>query len=362
MPILWRYVLQGYLRVFFLSVCTFISVLIVLRFKEIARFTALSGDVAKTAFFIVYQIPLILPIAIPISALIASLLLFQRLSHTFELTALRASGFRLTTILSPVLFTSIFLSVLNFSFCAEISPYCRRESKALFYRETSANPLLLMQRQHLIKVKHAYLNMKVKEEGKSAKDFILIAHNESNQRLSLFSARQLRIAGTKLLGYDVGIVSHLQSEKEEFFDPLIIENQTAMSTSAPLLSQALKKNRPHLEANALSLRMLRIRNAIEKSKLANSARVEILRRVSLSLAVFSFSFLGCAFGIEQGRNPSKKSLMTALGLTLAVLVSYFLGKGLKSYPLLAVLAFLLPHPFIWTTCGIRLHRIAKGTI
>lgn len=359
MPILWRYIINGYLRVFFLSVCTFIAVLLVSRFKEIARFTALSGDWPKTALFVIYQIPLFLPIAIPISALIASLLLFQRLSRTFELTALRASGLSLNAIFTPILFTAFLLSLFNFSFCAEISPYCRRESKTLLYRETSTNPLLLLQRQHLIKVKHAYLNMKIKEDTKAAKDFILIAHNESNERLTLISARQLRITGTKLLGYDVSIVSHLHSEKEDTFDPLVIENQASMSTAAPVLSAALKKNRPHLETNALGLRMLRVR-AEEMNKQAKGAFVEILRRLTLSFAVFSFTLLGCTFGIEQGRNPSKKTLFIALGFTLTVLISYLLGKGLKNYPLMATLAFLIPHPCIWIACGIKLHCIAKG--
>ena len=63
-----------------------------LRFKDIARFAALSADGVKTGLFVLYQFPHILPIAIPISALIASFLLFQRLSKTYELTALRASG------------------------------------------------------------------------------------------------------------------------------------------------------------------------------------------------------------------------------------------------------------------------------
>ena len=108
-PILWRYALQSYLRVFLLSVCTFIAVLLVSRFKEIARFAALSSDSLKTALFVVYQFPLILPMAIPISALIASLLLFQRLSRGSELTALRASGLSLRSILTPLLFTSFSL-------------------------------------------------------------------------------------------------------------------------------------------------------------------------------------------------------------------------------------------------------------
>lgn len=358
MPILWRYALQSYLRVFSLSVCTFIAVLIVARFKEVARFTALSGDFAKTGLFIVYQIPSILPIAIPISALIASLLLFQRLSRTFELTALRASGLSLRSILLPLLMCSLLLSLLNFSLCAQISPFCRREGKTLLYHETSQNPLLLLQRQKLVKIKHAYLNMKVKNE-EMTKDLVLIVHNDSNQRLNLLLARKLRMVGDELLGGDLSIVSYLNSEKG--FDSLIIENQSSMSTAAPLLSVALKRNRPRLDVNALDLKMLRIK-AQENCKKAKPARVEILRRVSLSMAAFSFTLLGCAFGIEEGRNPSKRNLFAALFLTLTVLVSYLLGKGLKDYLLLGTLAFILPHPFIWFCSIFRLKRISRGHI
>ncbi len=327
--------------------------MIVARFKDIARFTALSGDFAKTGLFIVYQVPAILPIAIPISALIASLLLFQRLSRTYELTALRASGLSLTSILSPLLLMSLLFSFLNFSICADISPYCRREGKTLFFLETSQNPLLLLQRQKLVKIKHAYLDMKVKDD-ETTKDLTLIVHNDSNQRLSLLSARRLRIAGEELLGDDLAIVSYLNSDKG--FDPLIIENQSFMSTSAPLLSTALKKNRPRLDVNALNFKMLRL------SKKEKPARIEMLRRISLSMAVFSFTFLGCAFGIEGGRNPTKKNLLFALLLTLSVLMSYLMGKELKNYPLLAILAFILPHPFIWFCSTLHLYRISRGRV
>ncbi len=351
MPILWRYALQSYFRVFFLSVCTFISVLIVARFQELARFTALSGDWLKTGLFIVYQVPSILPIAIPLSALIASLIFFQRQSRTQELTALRASGLSLTAILAPLLLSAILLSLLNFSICAEIAPYCRREGKTLLYHETSKNPLLLLQRQKLVKIKHAYLDMKAKDE-ETTKDLILIVPNETSQRLSLLSARKLRVVDEELRGGHLAIVSYLPTDKG--FDSLIIENQSSMSTAAPLLSVALKKNRPRLDVNALSFKMLRFH------KKPAVAHIEQLRRLSLSLAAFSFTLLGCAFGIEQGRNPSRKTLFFALLLTLSVLMSYFLGKGLKEFPISAALAYLLPHPFIWLCSLIRLHRIARG--
>ena len=361
MPILWRYLLKNYLRVFFLSVSSFIGVLFVLRFKDIARFAALSSDLPKTGLFVVYQFPLILPIAIPISALIASLLLFQRLSRSHELTAMRASGISLRTIIAPLLFASAFLSLVNFSICAELSPFCRRESKTLLYTKSSANPLLLLQRQQLVKIKNTYLDMKTKDDGQIAKDLILIAFNESNGRLSLINAKKLWIEGVELMGKEVAILSHLQSDKEESFDPTVLENQSTMATNGPLLSSALKKKRPLIEANALSFRHLQIQMK-EPSKKAHLAFIERLRRYSLSGAVFSFTFLGCAFGIELGRNPNRKSLFYALGLTLLVLVSYLLGKGLRSQPLLATIALLLPHPLLWLASIRRLLSLSRGSL
>lgn len=342
---MWKFALQSYFRVLFLSLTTFVAVLIIARFKDIARFTALCGDFQKTGIFIVYQIPSILPIAIPISALLASLLLFQNLSNRFELTALRAMGLSLKTILTPILLASLFLTLIHFSFSAEITPHCRREGKKILFDETSENPILLLQRQKLLKIKHAYLNMKVKDD-ETTKNVILIVPNQN--RLNLITARKLFINGEQLIGNDLAIVSSVG-------DALIIENQSAMKTAAPLISKVMKKRHPRIDLNAMNLKMLYFRGD-------SAARIELLRRISLSLAVFSFTFLGSAFGIEQARKPSKKNLVAALLLTLTVLISYLLAKGLKHDPILSLFAFLLPHPFIWACSSFHLWRISKGTI
>src|SRR4051812_4375873 len=117
LPILWRYAIFSYLRYFVLSVGTFIAVLLVLRFKEIARFAALTANWAKAGVFTLYQIPFILPMAIPLSALIASFLMVERMSSSHELTALRAARVSLKTILTPLWITGCFLSALNFAIC-----------------------------------------------------------------------------------------------------------------------------------------------------------------------------------------------------------------------------------------------------
>lgn len=223
----------------------------------------------------------------------------------------------------------------------------------LIFRETSQNPLVLLQRQKLVKLNHTYLDMEVKTQ-ETTEDLLLIAHNSNNRRLGLISAEKLQLSDNNLLGANLGIVSYLPNE--EGFDTLVIENQARMSTPAPFLSSALKRTRPQFDINTLGFKMLRL------SPKENAAQIEMLRRLSLSLAVFSFTLLGCAFGIEEGRTPSKKNLIFALLLTLTVLLSYLLAKELKNFPFVSIAAFMLPHPFIWACSAIHLRRIAKGRL
>ena len=356
MPKFWRYLIFQYGKIFTLSVCCFILILLVSRFKDVARFASLTADWAKSGLFMAYQIPAILPLAAPISALIASFLLVQRLSRNHELTALRSSGIGLGRLFVPLCLVSLFISVFHFALCAEITPYCRREAKALLYRETSANPFLLLQRQKLVKIPNIFLRMKVKDEGKAAHDFLMIGYNEAYKKISLISARKLHLEGESLIAEDAALISPIHQEGKE---ALLIENQTTLATDTPLITAALRKNRPSLDATTLSLKMLRIRSQ-EWGKSARSARVEILRRLSLSLSLFSFTLLGFSFGIEMGRSPSKKGMFQAIAIALAVLIFYLLGRTLKQDYFFSMSAYLLPHPLIWAYCLFHLRKISRG--
>lgn len=360
MSILWRYLVVSFLRVFFLCVSSFILILLVSRFKDITRFAALSSGLSKTFLFVIYQIPLILPIAIPISSLIASVLLFGRLSKSFELTAFRSSGIGLFSLLSPILCIASLLSIGNFSLSATITPFCKRESKALLYYETTSNPLLLLQRQNLVRVQNSYLKMNVLEDGQSVKNFTLITHNQSNDRLSLVIAKKLKKIGKKLIGENVSVIFHSKANPESF-DPLLIENQQKMTTDAAVLSSILKKKRPKLEISGLELPMLRIR-FLEKAKFAKKISVEILRRSTLAVAVFTFTLLGCSFSISQPRTNSRKNLFIILILSILLMMSYLLGKECKAHVSLAFFIILIPHLVIWFFSINQIQKVTKGFV
>src|SRR3972149_1219366 len=131
MPIFWRYLLKSYFKVLGLSLSIFIAILLVTKLREIAEFASCSSGPSSIILFTLYQIPQILPFAISISALISSVILFQRLSQTSELTAIRANGLSLNAILSPLFFASLFLSFLNFYVASELAPRSYFKSKEI---------------------------------------------------------------------------------------------------------------------------------------------------------------------------------------------------------------------------------------
>jgi lipopolysaccharide export system permease protein len=285
------------------------------------------------------------------------------MSRTHELTAFRASGFSLATILAPLLLSAFFLCGLNFYVCSEVTTKCRQKAREMLFEETTINPLVLLQRQKLLRIKESYIDMKLDSDGTSAKDVLLITGSQSRDRLSLMSAKKFSLDHETLVGNNVALISHLPSTENQF-DTLILENQKSLWTDAPSISQFMKQNRTRLNAASLPLKILLLR-ADQKTgggawRKFQYVCPEVLRRLSLGLAAISFTFMGSVLGMEVGRSRSHKGVIWASLLAIFVFASYMLGKQMKAQFLIPCLAFTLPH-FILLFISLRLmKRITRG--
>lgn len=114
-PVLWRYLLWQYGKTLALSLAGFLLILLSTRLEEAAKLVSFGTSIGSVVLFVLYQIPYVMQIALPISTLIGALYLFQRLSTNNELTAARASGMSLFELLTPLLLFSLFIAMLSFS-------------------------------------------------------------------------------------------------------------------------------------------------------------------------------------------------------------------------------------------------------
>lgn len=355
MPILWRYLLKSYFQVFGLCATSFIAILLVIRFQEIARFATSGAGVTPIFLFGLYQVPYILPIAIPVSCLIAAMLLLQRLSHGHELTAFRCSGLGLFPIVFPLLLASALVSLTNFSIASEITPLCRSLSRDLIYKVTAQNPLFLLQKETLVRLKECYIDMKTLKSGRQAEEVIFAA--SSNGRLNLMTAKELALNGEMLTGKNVTLISSIG--REEGFDHLIIENQKSMNTKASNMVQFIRKFETSANYDFFPMRMI-LASERHSGVISGRACMEIGKRLSLGLAAFTFTLIGCAYGVEISRHRKKRSIIYAIALAALFMVTFISAKSLRDMPYIASLIYLAPHPIIILFCLRSLRKVAGG--
>jgi lipopolysaccharide export system permease protein len=329
----------------------FIAILLVTRLQEIARLAAFDSDMGSIVLFTLCQIPYILPIAIPISGLIASILLLQRLSHTHELTSFRSAGLSLKVISTPLLLVAFLLSLINFMIVSEVTPRTRLYSQKLLHQVMTTNPLFLMKKSKLLKLQSSYVDMNMTHVGKEARDVIFAMKNDSSDRLTLLTAKKFHVEDNQLIGKNVAIVSHLDSKDPDLFDHLIIENQRSMATSAKALSEMMQKNTFHLGYEYLPMNEL-IETAFSKTakpKTIKRMRFELSRRLFFPLITYAFTFMGISLGLQIWRQKKKMGLILAIFLAAFTLICSMAAKSFHLAPTKAILCYVLPFPFILLT-------------
>ena len=131
-----KYLIRQVLATLFLTVAVFTFVLLIGdALKEILPLLVTSHARIGTILEITgYLIPFIWVFALPMGFLTATLLVFGRFSADQELTAARASGISLLSLISPVLLLSIFFCGVSAWINMDLGPRSRVAGKDLIFK------------------------------------------------------------------------------------------------------------------------------------------------------------------------------------------------------------------------------------
>lgn len=129
---LYLYILQTFVPVFFMTfaICLFIIIMQFLwKYVEDLVGKGLETHVLLELFF--YVALTLVPMALPLAVLLASLMTFGNLGERFELVAIKASGISLLRAMRPLIVLMIFISIGAFVFQNNVIPVVQVKFRAL---------------------------------------------------------------------------------------------------------------------------------------------------------------------------------------------------------------------------------------
>ncbi len=326
-------------------------------------------------------VPFVWVFALPMGMLTATLLIFGRFSADQELTAVRASGVSLLSLVSPVLLLSLALCALSALVNMEIAPRCRVAEKRLLASVNIEVAALQIPEGRYINFRD-YLVYFGKNRGGNLERITIVhvkdetnvdqfisapsgALKVDNQRkkitLTLHNSKIVTLSGTTFnpAAIDSTIEEDIDPARKGSSDTRIsdmtysqlregmqqMEERFSRSMSmAEQASQSVSPNGLMPEERDVRKRELEARRkALKKTSEAATMpyRVQIHQQISFSFACFGFTLVGIPLGIRVHRRETNIGIAMAL-LLVAVYYSFIMvGQALDTRPEWA------PHLIVW---------------
>jgi lipopolysaccharide export system permease protein len=330
-------------------------------------------------------IPFAWVFALPMGMLTATLLVFGRFSADQELTAVRASGISLLSLISPILLLSLALCALSALMNMEIGPRSR-----VAYTSILSNLRMKLTGAQLpegtyIKEFKGYIIRVNKNRGGDLEDVMAwVVKDETNMvtfvraargklevdapnrriNLTLYDGKSLDMReGRMILNAFTEVPYSLEfGPREPKFHPA-----TSDMTSSQLWDELHEmERRLNLPAAGgdLSAEQLRARKR-ELAKLAGDPttpiRFQIHQQIAFSFACFGFTLVGIPLGIRMHRRETNVGIAVALVLVVLYYSFFMLGKALDTRAEYAPYLIVWLPNFIFQAVGaVLLWRANRG--
>ncbi|MGB2370418.1 MAG: LptF/LptG family permease, partial [Flavobacteriaceae bacterium] len=143
MPVLDRYILFSFLRTFF----SFFFILMLIFVVQtvwvfIDEFAGKGLDITVLLRFLLYYSPKLIPLVLPLTVLLASIMTYGSLAEHYEFAALKSAGISLTRAMRSVFVVSVLLSGIAFYVANTLVPYAEFKSYNLRKNLAKIKPAL----------------------------------------------------------------------------------------------------------------------------------------------------------------------------------------------------------------------------
>ncbi len=281
-------------------------------------------------WFIASAVPSFLIYTIPFSFLVAVLVGVTRLSSDSEITALKASGIGLYSILKPIAFMAAVIYLAGLVITLYLYPWGNLKIKSLITGAAQTNITAGMEEKQFYDRFDGvvlYVDRLKPETGELAGVFI--SETDKNGKTSTFFSEKGRFVTSKdgerlYLKLINGTVHSLNSTTDAYhlanFTTYLLELSIPEGEPSGLWS---KTNRELYPGELIQ----KINSLKAKGELTAPYVIDLHKRFALPFSVFVFAILGVPLGLQKIRSARFTGFTTALGV---IMVYYVLSTALEA--------------------------------
>lgn len=322
MKTLKNYIIREYFLPFLFGVLIFTFIFLASKIVYITNMVINKGvGILPVLKLITYSLPPILVLTIPMGVLLANLLSFGRLASDNEITAIKASGINLTSIISPALLIGFLISLALVFFYDRIIPVCNYNFFETSYMISQKRPTLELREHAFNNVGKMRVYVNRIDFKKSMLEDIIISENNPESSKFITAEKGLIFLhpdGSKItLQLTNGAIHQVETLNRNNYQSLLFNIHNIVIN----LGGALNKKRVRMleEMDSLEIKKELDRYKMGKANVSPFL-VELYRRISFPFACLSFTLLGIPLGLKA-RHRSKS---ISFGISVLLIFIYYL--------------------------------------
>lgn len=297
--------------------------------------------------FLAYLLPDMMRFTLPLALLVATVLVFSRLSADNEIVAMKSMGISLWQIVTPAVALSFMLSCLGLWLSLWVSPGLRYKSEQLRWTAAAETPLSLLEPDVFVEV-FPQCSLRISgRDGDVLHDVHILFRDKNGDVFQDIAARRGSVVVNpeeETLSLELTDASVTSFRLDEVPSSSNVRYLSAKTISLPL-NYGGSRNKKNLirKLKYMDLKMLCARIALdrEEGKDVTDHLVNLHTRLSLAISPFSFLLLGLPFGIRSKRSELSIGLLICVLLAVVFYGFMLLADALKGC------AAIHPQYIIW---------------
>ena len=306
--------------------------------RTLKIFEAISRGVpiSDAALALLYFMPVSLTITIPVGVLVATMLVFGRLSANNEITAIRACGISIVQIISPLIVLSFLLSCFCLYLQLVVGPQYATKAKALLKSIAVTRPLSIITPGTNIDYQgnSIYIGDTLSDNRiKSIQIFQFAKDDKKRLKKDITAAEGKIIVDQKkqhliIQLFDASIVQYAPGKKHP--DRTFTKKfQLSLDYGKKANDIKIAKKIPELTYNEIFGRMIMYRKrGISTTRL----EISLNQRLALGLAPIAFLLLGLPLAIRTSRKETSVGLLISVAMSGVYFITIMMFGAFYMYP------------------------------